>query len=67
MDGDLWNEQRRFTLRYFRDFGFGRRFELFENEIENQISQLIDIVTNGPKYPHENVSRINSRITKMEK
>lgn len=57
MEGDLWNEQKRFFLRYMRDFGFGRRFDSLEQEIEHQISQLIDIVTNGPKYPHENVRR----------
>lgn len=52
-DGPSWHEQRRFTLRYLRDFGFGRRFDAFEKEIEIQISQLIDIVKNGPKYEYE--------------
>lgn len=54
-EGESWHEQRRFALRYLRDFGFGRRFDSFENEIEIQIKQFIDIVENGPKYEHEKV------------
>lgn len=50
---------RRFTLRYLRDFGFGRRFDSLEKEIEIQIAQLIDIVKNGPKYEHEKVCHKN--------
>lgn len=55
MDGEVWHEQRRFTLRHLRDSGFGRRFDILEKEIEIQISQFIDLVKNGPKYPHEEV------------
>lgn len=55
-ENDLWHEQRRFTLRYLRDFGFGRRFDTLEMEIQSQIAQYIDIVKNGPKYEHEMVS-----------
>lgn len=54
-ENDLWHEQRRFTLRYLRDFGFGRRFETLEMEIQTQITQYIDMVKNGPKYEHEKV------------
>lgn len=54
-EGESWNEQRRFALRYLRDFGFGRRFDSFEKEIEIQIQQFIDMVRNGPKYEHEQV------------
>lgn len=54
-EGDVWHEQRRFTLRYLRDFGFGRRYDLLEKEIEIQIKQCIDVVRDGPKYPHEQV------------
>lgn len=58
VDGELWHEQRRFALRYMRDYGFGRRFDALEKEVEIQIAQFIDIVKNGPKYQHEKV-RIN--------
>lgn len=52
-DTDVWHEQRRFALRYLRDFGFGRRFDSLEKEIQIQIATCIDIVKNGPEYPHE--------------
>lgn len=55
-DSAIWHEQRRFALRYLRDFGFGRRFDALEKEIEIQIAQCIDIVKNGPKYRWERVS-----------
>lgn len=51
----MWHEQRRFALRYMRDYGFGRRFDSLEKEVEIQIAQFIDIVKNGPKYQHEQV------------
>lgn len=55
IEGNAWHEQRRFILRYLRDFGFGRRFESLEKEMEFQIAQHIGIIKNGPKYPHEKV------------
>ncbi|CAO1420739.1 unnamed protein product [Diamesa serratosioi] len=53
IDGLNWKEQRRFTLRHLRDFGFGRRFEDFEVEVRDEMSQLVDMIKNGPKYEHE--------------
>lgn len=55
-EGAAWHEQRRFMLRYLRDFGFGRRFDELETEINDEISNFIDLLKNGPKYEHENVS-----------
>jgi len=49
----LWKEQRRFILRYLRDFGFGRRFEQLEMVIQEQLTDMLDMIRNGPKYPHE--------------
>lgn len=43
-------------LRYLRDFGFGRRFDELETEINDEITNFIDMLKNGPKYEHENVS-----------
>jgi len=52
-DGPLWKEQRRFILRYLRDFGFGRRFDQLELVIQEQLNDMLDLIRNGPKYPHE--------------
>ena len=54
-DGDQWHEQRQYALRNLREYGFGRRFDALEEEIDTQIAQYVDLVKNGPKYPHENV------------
>lgn len=53
IDGLYWQEQRRFTLRNLRDFGFGRRFEEYELEVKNEIKDFIKIVKEGPKYEYE--------------
>uniref|UniRef100_A0A336KN19 CSON013586 protein n=1 Tax=Culicoides sonorensis TaxID=179676 RepID=A0A336KN19_CULSO len=55
VDGPIWKEQRRFTLRHLRDFGFGRRFETLENEIRDEISTFINLIREGPKYEHEEI------------
>lgn len=58
----MWHEQRRFALRYLRDFGFGRRFDTLEKEVEIQIAQCIDIVKNGPKHRFERVSAFSIKF-----
>lgn len=57
---------RRFTLRYLRDFGFGRRLETFEMEIQSQIAQYIDLVKNGPKYEHEMVCHFKLLVHNLD-
>ncbi|CAH0407358.1 unnamed protein product [Chilo suppressalis] len=52
-DGYFWHVQRRFSLRYFRDYGFGRRDEALETVVEGEIKEMIDMSINGPKYPAE--------------
>ncbi|KAH8374703.1 hypothetical protein KR200_004194 [Drosophila serrata] len=52
-EGPLWKEQRRFILRYLRDFGFGRRFEQLELVIQEQLTDMLDLIRNGPKHQHE--------------
>ncbi|XP_047000790.1 probable cytochrome P450 304a1 [Schistocerca americana] len=37
-------EQRRFTLRYLRDFGFGRRSDHLESEIEAEMMELVELI-----------------------
>ncbi|KAL5293053.1 hypothetical protein ACFFRR_011678 [Megaselia abdita] len=52
-DGPIWKEQRWFFLRYLRDYGFGRRFECLENVMQEEITDLISLMKEGPKYSHE--------------
>lgn len=40
-------------LRYLRDFGFGRRHEELEAHIRDELTDFINMVRDGPKYPHE--------------
>ncbi|XP_047118335.1 probable cytochrome P450 304a1 [Schistocerca piceifrons] len=37
-------EQRRFTLRYLRDFGFGRRSYHLESETEAEMAELVELI-----------------------
>nr|QZP43557.1 cytochrome P450 monooxygenase CYP304F32 [Ephestia elutella] len=48
-DGYFWHVQRRFSLRYMRDYGFGRRSATLEQVVEDEIKELIDMRLNGPK------------------
>lgn len=52
-EGAVWKEQRRFTLRHLRDFGFGRRFEELELQIGDQLASFVDLVRNGARYAYE--------------
>lgn len=42
-------------MRHLRDFGFGRRFDELELEIDEELREFVDIVKNGPKYEYEKV------------
>ncbi|XP_054009632.1 probable cytochrome P450 304a1 [Hylaeus anthracinus] len=44
----FWQEQRRFALRHMRDFGFGRRHNKYEEVAMEEITQLIDMLKEGP-------------------
>ncbi|XP_041970287.1 probable cytochrome P450 304a1 [Aricia agestis] len=48
-DGYFWHVQRRFSLRYLRDYGFGRRDESLETVISREVSEMIDMVVSGPQ------------------
>ncbi|XP_018047195.1 PREDICTED: probable cytochrome P450 304a1 [Atta colombica] len=53
IEGPQWHEQRRFTLRHMRDFGFGRRQDKLESEIMDEMTLFLDILKNGPIYDGE--------------
>lgn len=52
-EGPDWKEQRRFILRYMRDYGFGRRFDELEAETNSEILTLLEMLRYGPKHAHE--------------
>ena len=67
-DGEVWQEQRRFTLRHLRDFGFGKnRMEaLIMEEVNEFISWLKTQETASISMEHKfELSVLNSlwRIT----
>lgn len=49
----FWKEQRRFFLRHLRDFGFGRRFNELEFVLNDELQEFIQMIREGPKFPHE--------------
>lgn len=51
--GWKWKEQRRFVLRNMRDWGFGCRSGKLEMELRDEISTFVEMLREGPKYPHE--------------
>lgn len=53
LDETYWNDQRRFSLRNLRDFGFGRRSEDYENEVRDELQSLVETIRSGPKFEHE--------------
>ncbi|XP_055696654.1 probable cytochrome P450 304a1 [Lutzomyia longipalpis] len=61
-EGPFWKNQRRFTLRHLRDYGFGRRFTELEIEVRDEICLFLDILRNGPKYPHEHGMMKNGHV-----
>lgn len=40
-------------MRYLRDYGFGRRFTELEMIIKEEITDMLDLIKNGPRYQHE--------------
>ncbi|XP_045494470.1 probable cytochrome P450 304a1 [Colias croceus] len=52
-DGYFWHVQRRYSLRYMRDSGFGRRDETLEAAIVHDTKNMIEMVMHGTKYPAE--------------
>ncbi|XP_049797832.1 probable cytochrome P450 304a1 [Schistocerca nitens] len=47
LEGEEAMEQRRFMLRYLRDFGFGRRSDRLEAEIESEMRELVELIRCG--------------------
>ncbi|XP_053674504.1 probable cytochrome P450 304a1 [Anopheles nili] len=52
-EGPAWKEHRLFFLRHLRDYGFGKRSEQYEQHIESELLQLVDLLQSGPRYEYE--------------
>lgn len=48
IDGPFWKDQRRFSLRHLRDFGFGRRSEQVEQFWADELRMIIAQLKNDP-------------------
>nr|CAD7202211.1 unnamed protein product [Timema douglasi] len=46
-DSDLWIEQRRFTLRHLRDYGFARRSVLQEENVRQEVMDLLALLNSS--------------------
>ncbi|RZC31857.1 cytochrome P450 304a1, partial [Asbolus verrucosus] len=57
VDGPFWKEQRRFSLRHMRDYGFGRRSDVMENFVADEVRYLIDFLNNEPKKGNEDICK----------
>lgn len=57
-DGLEWQEQRRYSLRNLRDFGFGRRFQHLEKELAEELSIMISTIKDGPINDAEKVIQV---------
>lgn len=58
-EGMFWQTQRRFSLRHMRDFGLGRRHEIYEADMMEEVTQLVDMLKNGPINDQEKVCSTN--------
>ncbi|XP_001237486.2 probable cytochrome P450 304a1 [Anopheles gambiae] len=53
IDGPGWKDQRWFFLRHLRDYGFGRRSEQYEQEMEKELWKLVGQLASGERYGYE--------------
>uniref|UniRef100_A0A8C6XN28 Uncharacterized protein n=1 Tax=Naja naja TaxID=35670 RepID=A0A8C6XN28_NAJNA len=61
--GDVWKEQRRFSLMLFRNFGVGKN--LMEERILEEASCLIQAFTENMRVPLDPYEFINSAVTNI--
>ena len=61
VDGLLWQEQRRFTLRHLRDLGFGKT--CIEDQMMDEIRDLIRDMTNSAQSNADRVVEFRGTFT----
>uniref|UniRef100_A0A182S588 Cytochrome P450 n=1 Tax=Anopheles funestus TaxID=62324 RepID=A0A182S588_ANOFN len=52
-DGDSWREQRKFFLKTLHEYGFGRRCDAVEQDLQTGLLELIALLKDGPQHEHE--------------
>ncbi|XP_052890445.1 probable cytochrome P450 304a1 [Anopheles moucheti] len=52
-DGDSWREQRKFFLKTLHEYGFGRRSDAVEQDLQTGLQELIALLKDGPQHEHE--------------
>uniref|UniRef100_A0A182PZA8 Uncharacterized protein n=1 Tax=Anopheles epiroticus TaxID=199890 RepID=A0A182PZA8_9DIPT len=52
-DGDSWSEQRKFFLKTLHEYGFGRRSDAVEQDLQSGLAELIALLKDGPVHDHE--------------
>uniref|UniRef100_A0A182G035 Cytochrome P450 n=1 Tax=Anopheles albimanus TaxID=7167 RepID=A0A182G035_ANOAL len=52
-DGESWREQRKFFLKTLHEYGFGRRNDTVEQDLESGLTELISLLKEGPQFEHE--------------
>ncbi|XP_017769406.1 PREDICTED: probable cytochrome P450 304a1 [Nicrophorus vespilloides] len=62
VDGMYWQDQRRFTLRHLRDYGFGRRSENFEQFTIDQIQHMMDLLLSDPRPEDKDICRAKGEV-----
>ncbi|XP_017768827.1 PREDICTED: probable cytochrome P450 304a1 [Nicrophorus vespilloides] len=63
-DGEFWRDQRWFSLRHMRDYGFGRRDSGIEDRAAEEVRGLIEFFTSKPK-PCDSDVCVERGIVKM--
>ncbi len=53
--GSFWKEQKSFVLRYLGEYGFGKRNQKYEEEVNDELQKLVEMLKDGPKFQHEQV------------
>jgi hypothetical protein len=62
IDGPFWKGQRRFSLRHMRDYGFGRRSEVVENFLTDEIKQILNFLAKEPDKEDRDICRGKGQV-----
>ncbi|XP_063909187.1 probable cytochrome P450 304a1 [Zophobas morio] len=61
-DGSFWKTHRKFSLRHLRDYGFGRRSDVMENYVADEVNYLLNFLTSEPTKDDMEVCKSKGQI-----